>query len=217
MSRPLFFYLAVFVASFLAQVSHAVYFYVADNKAQCFLQEVPADTAVVAKYANLDMDNLGFDPSSQVPTAMQIVVLDPDRIQVLTQVCEKKGSVAWTSAKAGEYSICVEVIHGRRQGQRYKFGMTFANGEKTIDYSALAKHEHLSAISVEVRKLIDRVNARRSEQVYQRTLEATFREETESMHTRIIVYSIFQSIVIISSGIAQIWRLRSFFKAKRLH
>lgn len=207
----------VIIGTILVQLSSAVYFYVADNKPQCFIQEVPADVAVVAKYANLDMDQLGFDASSQIPTAMQIMVLDPDRLQVLAQKCEKKGSVAWTSLKPGEYSICVEVVNGRRQGQRYRFGMTFASGEKTIDYGALAKQEHLSAISVEVRKLIDRVNARRSEQAYQRNLEQDFREETESMHTRIVLYSIFQTIVIVLSSGAQLWRLRSFFKSKRLH
>jgi hypothetical protein len=151
------------------------------------------------------------------PVQVVISVMDPDRQLIVNHDATKKGSVAWTSEKEGEYQICVEMQNAQRKGRTYKFGMTFAHAEQTVDYTALAKQEHLSAIVVELRKMSDRVSARRAEQLYQRSLEEKFRDESEDMNGKVLWWSALQTLVIVGSVVYQILKLRRFFQAKKLH
>ena len=226
-------------------VANAVYFFVSDSKESCFLQEgkfavlltfeircpshasathtripflrtVPEDTAVQASYANLDRDMLGVGSDGH-PTTIHVTVTDPDKQVVLSHEAQRKGVVAWTSSKEGEHVVCVSVQNNNKSGRKFRFGMTFKQGKTEKDYATMAKQEHLSAIIVEIRKLSDRVVARQQEQEYQRHLEEKFRDESEAMNVKVIYWSIFQLVVVLGSSAFQIYRLRSFFKTKKLH
>ncbi len=175
---------AVLVFALLASCAHAVYFYVNENGENCFLQEVPEDTAVQGSYANLDIDSLGVGSDGQ-PTLITLTVTDPDNQVIISHDAKRKGVVAWTSVKEGEHTICVSVQNGSRNGRKFRFGLTFKQGKAEADYGTMAKQEHLSAIIVEIRKLSDRVLARQQEQDYQKHLEEKFRDESENMNSRV--------------------------------
>ncbi len=145
----------MFVLLVLLHCTSAVYFYLSDSARSCFIQEVPEDTPVVAKYANIDMDHHGLGYNNR-PVQVVISVMDPERQLIVNHEATKKGSVAWTAQKEGEYQICVEMQNSQRKGRTFKFGMTFAHADQTVDYTALAKQEHLSALVVELRRMSDR-------------------------------------------------------------
>lgn len=151
----------------------------------CFLPFlVPEDTAVAGSYVNMDMDLLGVGNDGH-PAVVLITVTDPDKQVLTSHEALKKGKVAWTSPKDGEYTICVNIVNGSRTGRKFRFGLTFKQGKQEADYGVMAKQEHLSAIVVELRKLSDRTIARQQEQEYQKKLEERFRDETESMNSRV--------------------------------
>ena len=89
-------------------------------------------------------------------------------------------------------------------------------GEQAVDYAEVAKTEHLSAIEVEVRKLIDKLNQVRHETQYQRDREEEFRNTSESTNSRIMWFSLGETLVLVLSGLYQVVHLKSFFKGKKL-
>jgi len=176
---------------------------------------VPEDTAVQGKYANIDYDSLGVDSSGN-PVRIAFVVKDPENEIILTHEAQRKGVIAWTSAKEGEHTICLTVENASRQKRKFRFGLTFKHADQAVDYNEMAKQEHLSAIIVEIRKLADRVLARKQEQDYQKHLEEKFRDATESMNSRVVWWFVIQLVVVLGSSAYQIWRLRTFFRSKKL-
>lgn len=84
-----------------------------------------------------------------------------------------------------------------------------------IDYDEVAKKEHLSTLEVEVRKLNDKMRDVMKQQAYQRDREKAFRNTSESTNSRVQWWSIFQTVVVVLSGLYQISVLKSFFKSKK--
>ena len=89
-------------------------------------------------------------------------------------------------------------------------------GESTIDYTALAKKEHLSDVEVRVRKLSDRIASVMNELHYQRQREEDFRNTSESTNTRVMWWSILQTTVMLVSAGWQVRHLKDFFESKKL-
>ena len=58
--------------------------------------------------------------------------------------------------------------------KKFKFHLDIQVGESSIDYTALAKKEHLSDVEIRVRKLSDRITAITNEMHYQRKREEEF-------------------------------------------
>jgi hypothetical protein len=126
-------------------------------------------------------------------------------------------TLAQTASKEGEYEVCVQTQNMTPRGRTFKFGVTFSAADQAVNYAEMAKQEHLSAIVVELRKLTDRVNARKAEQEYQQRLEASFRDESESVNAMVVYWSMFQMIIVVLSTIYQVYKLRSFFTAKKIN
>lgn len=205
----------VAIIALFSNTTQASYFYLLDTEPSCFLEDVPEDTAILLKYANLDMDLLGLGTGNN-QQLVRINISDPNSRNVITQDCQKKGQVAFTSRVSGDYKICVEVVNSPRHGRQYKFGLKVTSATETNDYTNLAKQEHFSAIVVEMTKINDRIQAQKQELGYLRTIEEKIRDETESVHDRIVYFFIGQTIIIVGAMLFQIFKLRRFFKQKQL-
>lgn len=90
-----------------------------------------------------------------------------------------------------------------------RFDLTINIGEMAIDYSEVAKTEHLSSLEVEMRKLNDKAVDIQREQQYQRSREIEFRDETEKTNDRVKWWSIAQIVVLVLCAVWQVlhmWR-----------
>lgn len=191
------------------------YFYLLDTEQSCFLEDVPEDTAILIKYANLDMEQLGLGLNN-AQQFVRVSVVDPNSRNVIMQDCQKKGQVAFTSRISGDHKICVDIINTPRHGRQYKFGLKIASATETNDYTNLAKQEHFSAIIVEMTKINDRVQQQKQELSYLRHIEEKTRDETEVVHDQVIYFFIAQGVIIVTAMLFQIFKLRRFFKGKQL-
>lgn len=208
--------LTVLIAAILFTTTNGSYFYLLDTEPSCFLEDVPEDTAILLKYANLDMEQLSIGVGNN-PQLIRLTVTDPNTRSVVTQDCQKKGQVAFTSRISGDYKICIEVVNSPRNGRQYKFGLKVTSAVETNDYSQIAKQEHFSAIQVEIGvKLRDRIAMQQQELTYLRTIESKTRDVTEAVHDNIIYFFIGQTAIILIGALFQIFKLRRFFKAKQL-
>lgn len=210
------FVLIALLVCLLAPIN-AVYFMVTEGQERCFIEEVPEETLVVGRYKSPDQVSASSGGSNE-NTAVVVKVKNPNQEIVLTHVCDAEGRFAFTSHVGGEHLVCLSTNTSHWFGTTHKFRyyLKLDVGESAVDYQAVAKLEHLSAIEVEIRKLNDKVKAIRSEQHYQRVREEVFRNTSESTNSRVMWWSIFQTVVLVGSGVWQILHLKRFFQQKKL-
>lgn len=123
---------------------------------------------------------------------------------------------AFSVVHGGLHHICFTPLVKYSDGPDYKIDLHLDVGEATEDYEELAKLEHLSAIEVEIRKLLDKVRSVRAEQSYQKSREVEFRDTSESTNSRVMWWAILQVIILVVSGVYQNQHLQSFFRKKKL-
>jgi len=198
-----------------------IYFVLEEGQTRCFLEEVPKDTLVLGKYRTEEwIGTQAITPpgSAKPNVGIKVTVTDPEGNLFLQREMNPDGRFAFTSQLGGEHKICIQTNTSRWFGakQKVKFHLDMEKGESATDYEEIAKQEHLSAIEVSVRKLIDRVKDIRAEQDYQRKREATFRNTSESTNSRVTWWSIIQTSILVLTGLWQITHLKSFFRAKKL-
>ena len=197
----------------------ALYFYVSEGADRCFIEEVPAETLIVGTYSAPDIVPWGSPTWSGI--GMTVAVLDPARNPVLTKVLEPTGRFALTSAAGGEYQVCFSTNTTSRWSasgaKKYRLDLKLDVGETGIDYTEVAKREHLSELEVEMRRLNDKLKDLSKEQLYQRERELAFRATSESTAGRVKWFSIFQTLIMVTAGLWQIFHLRTFLKSKKIN
>lgn len=144
-------------------------------------------------------------------------VTDPQGSMPLTRNLDASGRFALTSTLGGEYLLCFSTNSTRWFGQPKKFRLDLKLdvGETGIDYTEVAKKEHLTELELEIRRLNDKMNDIRKEQLYQREREIAFRNTSESTNSRVRYWSIIQMLVMVLAGAFQIYHLKRYFKSKK--
>jgi len=213
----LYLFLSVFTIHVVPTTS--LYFLVTQGVKRCFLEEVPAHTVVVGVYQNPELDTDGTLDKYGKPIGISITVLKESSKVILQENADVDGRFAFTSEEEGVFEICMEV--NRTTGwfgepKKFKFHLDIQVGESSIDYTALAKKEHLSDVEVRVRKLADRITSITNEMHYQRKREEEFRNTSESTNSRVMWWSIFQTSIMLFSTLWQIRHLKTFFEEKKL-
>jgi len=179
------------------------------------MEEVPQDMLIVGRYSNMDWVTL-----RQMDTInnIKVEVRDPRNQLILEHDTIEKGQFGFTSSISGEHQICfiagTSTVYGQLKTYRVQLALDY--GEQAQDYTQIAKAEHLSAIEVEVRKLNDKIKQIRNEQDYQKSREAEFRDTSESTNGAVMYWSIIQTVILLTAGLAQLYLLTKFFKSKKL-
>lgn len=196
-----------FLLFLLAIPAYSVFFWVNSGSRRCVLEEVPDQTLVMGKYVSPD----------QLPTApLQVSVTNPQGEIVLMHECEKEGRFAFTSHSGGEHQICITPLNTSPDVIRYNFSLVLEVGDSAMDYSEIARLEHLSAIELQIRRLNDKIRAMRAESKYQRLREEEFLATSEITNSRVLWLTLGQTVILIGSGVAQLMYLKRFFQSKKL-
>jgi len=80
----------------------------------------------------------------------------------------------------------------------------------------LEVHVHVVVVVGVVDQLLDQVEQITKEQNYQRYREERFRHTSESTNSRVLWWSLAQTVVLVCMGFWQMRHLKSFFEAKKL-
>jgi len=202
-----------------------IYFFLDKGQQKCFKAEVPKDTLVQGNYNVTPVMSInGIVPQDNAVRtfAFSVTVMDPENTAFMSKNLELKGRFAFTAPDGGEHTICLSVnhnLHATQFGQetnRAKVSLELKTGVDAMDYTTVAKIEHLDQMEIQIRSLTDRVQAIRREQNYQKQREEEFRDTSELVNERVAWWSIFQILIVIITGIYQIYHLKAFFKLKKL-
>uniref|UniRef100_A0A6A7G819 Emp24/gp25L/p24 family protein n=1 Tax=Hirondellea gigas TaxID=1518452 RepID=A0A6A7G819_9CRUS len=206
----------------LAILAHvrAIYFTIEEGKqpGRCFIEEVPEETNVVGNYKSPDHALVTAAGQGGRSSSIVYRVKDPTGALVLEGTAQEEGRFKFTSRVGGEHTICLSTTSASWFGNRreFKFHLHLDVGEEAEDYEAIARLEHLSAIEVEIRRLNDKIRTVRQEQTYQKMREEAFRDTSESTNSRVMWWSIIQTVILVLSGFFQMYHLKHFFRAKKL-
>lgn len=91
--------------------------------------------------------------------------------------------------------VVVPVELTLRRPQRVDLALNV--GEMAVDYTEVAKREHLTGLEVEIRKLNDKLRDIMKEVEYQRRREEEFRSTSESTNSRVQWWSIAQVCALL--------------------
>jgi len=206
------------ITIYIMNNSLALYFHIAETERKCFIEEVPDDTLVVGNYKCqlFDPNTGGFMPASP-GIGMHVEIRDPEDKIILSKVYSSEGRFSFTSHTPGEHVICLYSNSSRWfSGGQLRVHLDIQVGEHAVDYQNIAQKEKLSELQLRVRQLLDQVEQITKEQNYQRYREERFRQTSESTNSRVLWWSLGQTVILLSMGFWQMKHLKSFFEAKKL-
>jgi len=220
-------------------VTQALFVVMREGRIRCVYVEVPKDTLIAGDFFSEPLaseEMLGgqdsrwnalepvatqtaIDLFNERPFGVRVTVTsehDPNN-PVHARGYGKSGRFAVTSTFEGEYAVCfVSNITSRRGPWNWRMTIDLHTGAGATDYEDLAKKEHLDAIQVKVKRLVDRSNDVRRELDYQKHREKDFRETSESTNARALWWSVVQIAIVVATAALQMRSLRQFFIKKKI-
>ncbi|XP_057330156.1 transmembrane emp24 domain-containing protein eca [Microplitis mediator] len=209
---------SVITWALIANSVSGLYFHIGETERKCFIEEIPDETTVLVHYKVelFDPRSGGYMPSSP-GIGMHVEVRDPDDKVILSRVYSSEGRISFTSQTPGEHVICLySNSTAWFSGTQLRVHLDIQVGDHAIDYANLAQKEKLSKLQLRIRQLLDQVEQITKEQNYQRYREERFRQTSESTNSRVLWWSITQTVVLLIMGAWQMKHLKSFFEAKKL-
>ncbi|GBN53884.1 Transmembrane emp24 domain-containing protein 9 [Araneus ventricosus] len=201
--------------------TEAFYFYLKEGDEKCFIRELPDKTLLIAHYRcrtfskESEKEKNSVQVSSQ-ENRMMVEVLNPRNKIVLSREYRSEGSFSITSHEPGEHTICMHTKDFKSSGRTLKIDLDIQVGEHTINYTAVAKKQKLSEMQTKLKQLNEKAAEIIKELNYQRYREEMFRESTETISRRILMWSVAQTVVLIMVGVWQVQSFRMFIESKKL-
>lgn len=179
------------------------------SQIKCVYEEINNNVIVVGEYKAYHKEVAG------TPQLVDVKVEDPHGTILHESTGKAEGQFAFTSKQAGEYKACF-AVRDIQTAYQTKFKLDWRTGVAATDWNAIAKKEHLDALTVELRKLEDNIREVYSEMLMLQQREQEMRNISEETNTRVAWYSIGSLAVCVASALVQLWYLRRFFKRKKL-
>lgn len=176
---------------------------------KCIYEEINANVMVVGEYKIFHKDHPDFAQMADIR------VEDPHSAVMHEALAKADGHFFFTTKIAGEYKACF-TVRSYQEAINTKVKMDWKTGVSATDWGAIAKKEHLDALTVELRRLEDSIRNVYSEMLLLQQREQEMRDISEITNTRVAWYSIASLLVCVLSGIWQLWYLRRFFRRKKM-
>jgi len=194
---------------------------VEEGELRCFMEEVPKDTLILAKWKGSFQNEQGairYQQPSKKNLGFIVYAKDPDGNDVLTKTVGLEGRIAFSTHVGGEYQLCWQTNGSRwfEKAARIKMELEIETGADAIDYEEIAQAEHLTDLQIEVRRRNDQAFEIMKEQSYLKAREIIARDESETINSRVMWWSIAETILLVASGFWQIRHLKNFFRQKKL-
>ncbi|PNH07925.1 Transmembrane emp24 domain-containing protein p24delta4 [Tetrabaena socialis] len=203
---------ALLVAVLIARQAQALEFEM-QSQIKCVYEEINANVIVVGEWKAMhkEQGQAGAGPDVLV----DVKVEDPHGTVLHETIGKTEGQFAFTSKSSGEYKACFSV-RDIQTAYQTKLKVDWRTGVAATDWNAIAKKEHLDALTVELRKLEDNIREVYNEMLMLQNREQEMRNISEETNSRVAWYSIASLGVCVASALLQLWYLRRFFKRKKL-
>eukprot|EP01135_Chromosphaera_perkinsii_P002351 Nk52_evm5s222 gene=Nk52_evmTU5s222 len=183
------------------------------------LVTVPANE-YICLHENLAQDErlgLTFSVSEGGFLDIDFDVFDPSNTLIYSLSRESEGTYAFMAQEKGKHTYCfgnemstvtdkVVLFHTRKSNEE---------GEHQEAPSAAIDEKH-SEVEDMIRQLRTRIHDVKMQQDYIIVREKVHRLTNDSTHSRVVWWSFFECVVLISMTLGQIYYLKKFFETKRV-
>lgn len=177
---------------------------------KCFYLDIPSSIVIVATYTLVDRP-----PEELIDDGIAIKVIDSSNSQIFRSIFRETGKFSFTSQEAGQHKVCIQTTTVWTKN-KIKLQLNLNDYQNNADHNHPASKDDLNHIDNLVSTLNQQVEDIIKTQEYSREKEASFKDESEEINSRIFICTSLQTIVILISGFWQFWNLRQFFISKRM-
>jgi len=199
----------------LGSPSNAIQFLLSSGQERCISED-----ANVGDLLRLDYLIKPFGTSSSV------VLTDPFQARLYTKEMastltpEEKLRYVYTTNKAGEFKVCFTNYNrdGRTQQQTIDVALKISSGlSDTPEIGGSgAKKQALKPMEQKLQQLVQTVTQIQQEQKALSDKEQTMMEYNTSTSSRVMVFSVLSTVLLVGLKGAEIIYLRSYFKSRRM-
>lgn len=159
---------------------------------------------------NGDSISLTYETSSGAHAAgIDFSITNPNGLEVVSTRDKEIGVHAVDANVAGTYLYCFSNERWKDVAKEVTFNLHVTR--KADEPEALT-----DPLDKEIRRLSQEVWKISDEQEYIVIRERTHRDTAESTNSRVVWWSIFETVVLVSVCLWQVWYLRRFFEVKRV-
>jgi len=179
----------------------ALRFELQPSEEKCFIDEVVKNELIVGDYT---VEPAANDVNTRVFNSLGAVLFEKNNAN--------DGKFAFTTTVQAEYSLCF----ANTGGSVKTVSFSFKTGVNAKDYTSVAKKDNLKPLEVELRRLEDTTAQIHEEMLAMKERETAMRKTNETTNARVLWYSVFSMVTLLSLVAAQIFYLKSYFKKRKL-
>ncbi|XP_072031369.1 transmembrane emp24 domain-containing protein 10-like isoform X2 [Amphiura filiformis] len=199
--------LCVLLALLATDGVECISFMLPPNVKKCLKEEIHKDVLVTGDYK-----------LSEAPGHKTLLHVGDSKGHTLyTKEEAQEGKFAFTTDDYDTFDICftTKLPPGMRGVER-EVTLDVKRGVEAKSYEELAKSEKLKPMEIELRRLEDLSEAILNDFAYMKEREEQMRDTNESTNSRVLYFSIFSMVCLLSLATWQVFYLRRYFKSKKL-
>lgn len=206
---------------------HGYSFHLQRNADECFSQLVTDEEASSETYVRGDF-SLSFTTRGPPPKDGISVVLKGPQGNELYSTIQPTGEFEIRVSQAGLYTLCFDNNSGPRTLPNLLVSFDFEDtgkgelGSQSAKASSggderdgVAQPQDVNVLYRDIRKVARAIDLLKSDQLHVKTRMNRHRDTVESTFTRVVRYSILESLVLIGVATAQLMYVRNLFDKKR--
>jgi len=190
----------------LIHTSHAYFVTIDAHAEECFFDKVKAGTKMGLIFEVADGGFLDID----------VKIIGPDQKTIHQGERESNGKYTFAAHMDGIYKYCFGNQMSTMTPKIVMFNMDI--GETPAEEGADAGGEEGSQNKLEgmIKELSSALTGVKHEQDYMQVRDRIHRNINESTNSRVVMWSFFEALVLVSMTIGQIYYLKRFFEVRRV-
>ncbi|KAE9555104.1 hypothetical protein FO519_001679 [Halicephalobus sp. NKZ332] len=189
-------------------ITSQAYFIAIDaNEEKCFFERVNAGTKMglmfeVAEGGFLDID---------------VVITGPDHKEIYKGVRESSGKYTFAAHMDGTYTYCFSNKMSTMTPKMVLFTIDVTTGqENKPDPNAPGQDGEGQKLEEMIRELSNALTSVKHEQEYMEVRERVHRGINENTNSRVVIWAVFEAIVLVAMTAGQVFYLKRFFEVRRV-
>ncbi|KAK7247314.1 hypothetical protein RIF29_42195 [Crotalaria pallida] len=207
----LFCFLCLFFSINLVPSALAIWLTLPSSGTKCVSEEIQSNVVVLADYIVIPNRNDDFGS----PT-IALKVTSPYGNDLHHKENTTYGNFAFTSQEAGSYMACFRADGHNQGGEEITLNLDWKIGIAAKDWDSVARKEKIEGVELELRKLEGVADAIHKNMLYLKHREEGVRTVSEKTNSRVAWFGIMSLGICITVSALQVWRLKRFFRNKKL-
>ena len=199
-------FLATALLSFTAKPTSARHLQFHLSGFECFYEEIAENTECSLEYAPIT----GADPR------IDVFIEDPHGTIIYKEERKDYDLHKFKAAAAGTYKMCFSNVFDFSIGENLVYFDFVRGSEGSMEFGGgEAGEKALTRLETSMLTINENLNLIERYQNYHRLREANGRLAADALGQKVLWWSVGQSIVVMSVGVAQVYVLRRFFTVRK--